>query len=411
MKNKLGIITILILTVALAAGLVLINRNQDTRKSAHFAEAKMYLMPDDLVFQNGEEKLVHVYVDSGDIIGASGTNQKAKVQNIQTQICYSDNLEIPGEVKDSVNYVASSGFEQVALARIENSTSGEKCLSLAIVSDTFDNLKSGDGIDVATIKFKAVKVGDGTIAINQAKSVISGENAASDSDKYIKVASVAGTNFVVADTGGPEPTPEPTTPPTGNWPVLKFKIAFRDIDSGAKCGETISKGVSIIALGPDGSKKEYNGINVVRTEAENSKGNAIYEGMVELKDFSYADNVAIFVKGPRDLQWKYGEDKQKEFYNKAGGTLSGLTKGSDTKTFDFSEFPLIPGDVTSDVEGVQDGQIDGRDYSYVKAAAAERKTVSAGEFLATDFDGDCGTYSRDINALLISIREKQEQLY
>lgn len=409
MKNKLGIITILVLTIALAAGLVLMNRNQDTRKSAHFAEAKMYIVPSEFEVKVGEEKTLHLFVDSGDIIGASSTDQKAKVQNVQTKICFSDSLEISGEAKDSVNYVASSGFEQVALANTSKADNGDNCLSLAIVADSFDKLKSGAGIDVATIKVKAVKVGEGTIAIDQSKSVISGENSADALDKYIKVGSVDGANFKVnGTTGRITPTREPVS---GKWPVLKFKMAFRDMEEGAKCGTNLSKGISIVALGPDGSKKEYNDIAVTRTSATNSKGSAIYEGSVELKDFSHTQNIAVFLKGPRDLQWKYGEDQQKEFYNKAGGVLSGLTNGSDTKVFDFSEYPLIPGDVTGDVDGVQDGKIDGRDYAYVKAAAAERKTVDAGEFLATDFDGDCVTISRDVNALLISIREKQEQLY
>jgi len=67
--------------------------------------------------------------------------------------------------------------------------------------------------------------------------------------------------------------------------------------------------------------------------------------------------------------------------------------------------------VTGLTAGVQDGKIDGLDYSLMITNATSRVNVTEGKFLATDLDGDCWTVSRDVNALLLSIKEKQEQLY
>jgi len=416
MKNKLGIITILILTVALVAGLVLVRRNQDARKSAYFAQSRVYLMPTEFEMNVGEEKMVHLYVDTGSIVGGDG--ELARIQSIQTQICFSDKIAVAVEnsrdnLENAISYNAENGFEDVALARLETTDEGRNCLNLAIVSDSFDNLKSGV-VDVGSIKFKGVVEGGGTISITQDKTTVSGENVNDSLDKEIKVETVEGVSFQIK-TGGVEPTitvePTVTEAPTGNWPVLNFKVAFRDIKAEAKCGLGDQNKVSIIALAANGTKKAYENVAVIKTDEKNSDGMGIYQGRIELRDFNYMDNVAIFVKGPRDLQWKYGKNNQDGFYDKAGGELTGLTKDENSPVKDFSEFPLIPGDISGATEGVQDGQIDGRDFSLVKARGAPGVKADDGTFVLTDLDGDCMTISLDYIHLLNSIKEKQEQIY
>lgn len=411
MKNKLGIITIAILTIALVAGMILVNRNQDTRRSAAFAEAKVFLLPsEEINHEVGDKFTVQLWVDPGERFDGDGN---AKVQNIQTIICYGPELALDttDEAK-GVKETEVNGFDDVALAKV-NEVDGKNCLSLAIVADNFDRIKS-ETMEMGKIYFSAVSEGEGLITINKDKTVISGENSADSLDKYISVGEVTGTSYKIGD--GPIVTEPPivtiTQPPiTGDWPVLNFKMAFRDVVPEMKCAVNEKNYVNVIALGPDGTRKSYDKIPVKITSEKNSKGAAVFEGYVELKEFAFKDDVAVFLKGPRDLQWKYGNNNQNSFYDKAGGELKGLTNQAGEMVFDFSEFPLIPGDVTGLTAGVQDGKIDGLDYSLMVTSATNRVNVTEGKFLATDLDGDCWTVSRDVNSLLLSIKEKQEQLY
>ena len=405
MKNKLGIITIAILIIALVAGMILVNRNQDTRRSAAFAEAKVFLLPsEEINHEVGDKFTVQLWIEPGDKFDGDG---KAKVQNIQTIICYGPELALDtsGEA-EGVKETEANGFDDVALAKV-NVVDGKNCLSLAIVADNFDRIKS-ETMEVGKIYFSSVSEGEGEITINKDKTVISGENNADALDKYIDVGTVVGTSYKIG--GGDDPII--TQPPiSGDWPVLNFKMAFRDVTPEAKCAVNNKNYVNVIALGPDGTRKSYDQIPVRITNEKNEKGAAIFEGYVELEGFAFKDNVAVFLKGPRDLQWKYGNNNQNSFYDKAGGELKGLTNQAGEMVFDFSEFPLIPGDVTGLTAGVQDGKIDGLDYSLMITNATSRVNVTEGKFLATDLDGDCWTVSRDVNALLLSIKEKQEQLY
>jgi len=404
MKNKLGIITIAILTIALVAGMILVNRNQDTRRSAAFAEAKVFLLPsEEIKHEVGDKFTVQLWVDPGERFDGDGN---AKVQNIQTIICYGPELALDtSDEVEGVKETEVNGFDDVALAKV-NVVDGKNCLSLAIVADNFDRIKS-ETMEMGKIYFSAISEGEGVITINKDKTVISGENSADSLDKYITVGTVTGTSYVI---GGGGDDPIITQPPiSGDWPVLNFKMAFRDVTPGAKCAVNNKNYVNVIALGPDGTRKSYDQIPVRITKEKNEKGAAVFEGYVELEGFAFKDNVAVFLKGPRDLQWKYGNNNQNSFYDKAGGELKGLTNQAGEMVFDFSEFPLIPGDVTGLTAGVQDGKIDGLDYAFIKNKI--QASVEEGKFLATDLDGDCGTYSRDLVSLLFSIREKQEQLY
>jgi len=386
--------------------MILVNRNQDTRRSAAFAEAKVFLLPSEKIEREvGDKFTVQLWIDPGDRYDGTG---KAKVQNIQTIICYGPELTLDtsSETK-GVKETETNGFDDVALAQV-NVVDGNNCLSLAIVADNFDRIKS-ETMEMGKIYFSAVSEGEGLITINKDKTVISGENSADSLDKYITVGEVTGASYMIGD-GGDDPIITVTQPPiTGDWPVLNFKMAFRDVVPEMKCAVNNKNYVNVVSLGPDGTRKSYDQIPIRITDEKNSKGAAVFEGYVELEGFAFKDNVAVFLKGPRDLQWKYGNNNQNSFYDKAGGELKGLTNQADEMVFDFSEFPLIPGDVTGLTAGVQDGKIDGLDYAFIKSNNQVR--VEDGKFLASDLDGDCGTNSRDLVSLLFSIREKQEQLY
>ncbi len=75
---------------------------------------------------------------------------------------------------------------------------------------------------------------------------------------------------------------------------------------------------------------------------------------------------AVFIKGPQHLQMKYGKDEQTGFYEKEGGEIS-LGVDESEKVYDFSEYSILAGDISGEKEGVADGRVDGRDFSYMKS--------------------------------------------
>jgi hypothetical protein len=73
-----------------------------------------------------------------------------------------------------------------------------------------------------------------------------------------------------------------------------------------------------------------------------------------------------------------------------------------TTVYDFTGYPISAGDVN------QDGTVDGLDFSEVKAAA---KMMTKGSSLATDLNGNCEMESQDVALLMVTLKERMEQLY
>jgi len=72
---------------------------------------------------------------------------------------------------------------------------------------------------------------------------------------------------------------------------------------------------------------------------------------------------------------------------------------------------MLAGDVTGPTYERQDGVVDGRDFSYVKTRAIQRISCNPGEDMLADLDGNCQVVSVDISTLMLSLAEKQGQLY
>jgi len=91
--------------------------------------------------------------------------------------------------------------------------------------------------------------------------------------------------------------------------------------------------------------------------------------------------------------------------------LGGLTNDfTTTPLFDFTKYPLLAGDVTGP-DGTQDGVVDGLDFSFVKTQSIARTEVAAGEYMLADLNGNCKMESQDLAILMLSLKEKQAQLY
>ena len=207
----------------------------------------------------------------------------------------------------------------------------------------------------------------------------------------------------------PTLTPVPTI--ISNGPVLKFKMTFLGINNGALCATVDKLPLSIIVRAADGTTKTMSDVIAVRETSTDVSALAVYDVSVVLGNYNFRDNLAVFIKSPKSLQVKYGVNGQTIYYNKAGGELSGLTNDySTTPLFDFTKYPLLAGDVTGQ-SSTQDGVVDGQDFSFVKTKAIERTEVPAGSYMLADLNGNCKMESQDLAILMLSLKEKQGQLY
>lgn len=217
----------------------------------------------------------------------------------------------------------------------------------------------------------------------------------------------------------PTPTTALTLTPTmtvtgtpGSAYYLKFKMSFAGVQAAALCADPEKMPLNITVRAADGTSKYYPGIIPRKETSSIGSSPAIYTVGIRLEGFNYKNNLTVFIRGPKHLQVKYGKDDQNYFYNLEDGQLSGLTKSeSTTPTFDFSGYPLLAGDVTGATSGVQDGVIDGYDFSYIKNEAVKRTSVAPHSYMLADINGNCEMESSDLTWLMLSLIDKQEQFY
>ena len=336
-------------------------------------------------------------------------------------MCYGVGVELRDEASVRYNVEANSaaGFSDVIA--IEN----DKCLNMTVMSNQpASELKSG-AVRVAKIKFKAVEVASGTIRINKERSKVVGVNVG-EVDKEIEIGTVNGRSYIVTEASGPTVTPGPTAVPTAeptvvptvvpteepgeDNPILNFKMSYLGLrNNDAVCGQDWK--VNLMVLG-DGETRAYSQVPLVKTSDTAEGGEVIFAGGLELEGFSLTENLGAFIKGPMHLQVKYGVDGQEGFYSQSGGEIS-VTNDPDTSPFnDFSAYPVLAGDVTGAAVGIPDGRVDGRDFNYVKSKVTiDKSLLSDGDKVNGDFDGDCWIGNVDLVILMISLKDKQDQLY
>lgn len=189
--------------------------------------------------------------------------------------------------------------------------------------------------------------------------------------------------------------------------LLGFKMAFAGVTTTADCAKNWP--VEVVVRQSDGTNI-FSGraTLVVDGTANNLRA---YKGEVLLKLplnlLPQRDGLALFIKGPRHIQTKYGKDGQNDFYNKSGGEISVDARTNNKPVFDFTKYPMLAGDVTSE-NGGQDGMVNGLDFAYVKSEVIKR---SEGDNILADLNGNCKLESQDLSLLMQSLRNKAEQLY
>lgn len=451
--KKSTIILGILMVVALIGGVILVNQSQDSRRGAAFANTSLMLLPSEKIVKNiGEELLVHLnYTTEGG----------AKLYNVETVVCYGPQIELSSTgssgnadlgygsplILDAANSGSNKCSKVIYLKESSKinlaATTGELGIlkftaksggSGTITIDKNNSKATGENPNSETDKWITVTTVAGTsYEITGAASECSGTKPADNcSDKKLlkidaqcvnkvwdyneqtcdragRVEVCGGTNYCCPAAGGSyttdmskcpsttvAPTAEPTTRPETTGEDLKFKVTYAGVIEGTECA--VDWPVKVLVMG-GGSSKVFTGVKTTRTN-EKVNGLVVYEGSLKLGNFGPKTGLAVFIKGAKHLQMKYGKDGQVGSYGKPGGEIS---VGSNY--LDFTKYPMLAGDVNTD------GWVNGQDFSIVKSKAVTYAEVAKGGNHPQDLDGSCQVNTRDLTLLVNSLDTKQEELY
>jgi len=215
----------------------------------------------------------------------------------------------------------------------------------------------------------------------------------------------------IKPTSTPKPTntpiPTPTDIPGDTSSILNYQVALANINpDSAQC--VVNWPLQFIVLG-NGQSNVYS--NVIAPNINKVGNQLVFSGSLKLTGFKKTSRVAVFIKGPKHLQMKYGKNQQIGAYGKAGGEITLTNDATTSPVYDFTKHPIIAGDIVGINPEKPDGWINGVDFSYVKSKSLIHETITAGGYLKGDLDGNCQVNSNDVNILKISLQARQGQLY
>jgi len=378
--KKINFLFTLLLVAALVGAVVLVRQNQQLNRGATFANTTLSVLPSSVQQKNVGDNLP--------VTIEFLTEGSAKVDGVQANVCYGPELSLDPATGATAG--ADAGFSSTPIVVINQNASGQSCATVAVTSQqSADNLKT-TGV-AFTLNFTALSGGSGAITIDQTKSMVTGDNPNSPTDKTLAITAVNGTTYQISGTAN-----------TGTGPELKFKFTFAGVAPSSACA--VSWPLKVVALG---NGQSLVATNVLPTDTGTSlsvNGQILeaYTASIHLGTLP-TSNLALFVKGPKHLQMKYAKDAQAGPYGASGGTLCTGTGCPDT--YDFTGYPILPGDVN------QDGWINSTDFSLVKTDASKYVQVNSGQNTQNDLDGSCQVNTRDESLLVNSLNQKQEELY
>lgn len=440
MKKALSILSLLLVLGALIAGLVLVKNNQETRRGAFFGEIEMWFLPDTKTVSKGEQ------IDT--IVKLSTTDKK--VTGVDIKIKYDQTKLKAKTVSPVFGPESNKLFRSADNVLVNNINESTGTITLAGISPDTDQNKFPKGvIDLFKISFEAIGSGAAKVGLDTGYgNAVSGFNAAG-SDQELKISQVKEATYTVgsgtitagasptapavpptakpttsvviptvpvmppgvsptaaAVPPGIKPTTIPTVQPNGKDMVLNYKVAFDGVKAAdSKCG--VGWPVVITVLG--------GGKTVVYTNVPTKVGEvntlAVYGGSLVLKGFDVSSGVAVFIKGSKHLQMKYGINNQTAAYSKAGGEIVLTSDSATSPSYDFSKYPVQPGDVAGVAGEGQDGVVNSLDFAYEKGKSTTHEMVAEGGSMIGDLDGNCQLNTNDLVLLKKSLEEKQGQLY
>lgn len=328
----------------------------------------------------GERVTVRVKINSG----------AGKVSYFRLKMAY--DAAVMEILTGGVKINTESGF-----AAMEKKTQNGQIWLSGTFSGEFDSLPTGE-FEIGSFEMKLLK--DGVSRISLFSSQIVGRIVATGSGISY------GVDFLEGSFGG--------VAENGVDGVLNFKTSFFGIGPNSTCARNMK--ADVVVRSEDGEMKTYRDVSLAEDSQRQitlrevgEKDVKVFSGRVLLEGMGQKrDRLAVFVKGGKTLQVKYGKNNQTDLYNQAGGEISVTTSAASSPVYDFAGYPVLMGDVVGE-GGVQDGVVDGRDFSFVKRQT--ELTLARGGNLKADLNEDCILNSFDGIVLMQSLRERQEQLY
>jgi hypothetical protein len=382
-NNKLKLVVFFLLLGVLAVSLSLVMQRQDTRRDAYFSTTEFNVMIDEEEVKQGDE-----------LIASLKINSQTKIHAFQTTVCYDKNIEF-----DKIVPYVAVGFKSQPVFLLEKEIANRSCIKFAVQGDTENQYKWSKNSVVASIYFKVVEEeGEGKIDIVNDETMLVGPDSNKLADHMVKIDNED--SFVSYKIVKDE-----EEPPKVLGDGLRFYYAFDGvIKDNSKCG--MDWPIDIMVVDKEGNKfivDNYKGKHVGNKKV-NDMNLEYFVAELELGENIDLDDLAVFIKGPKHMQLKYGIDKQKDYYNTLYGQLKAFNLGDDEdKVYDFTAYPLLAGDIAG---GKQDGFVDALDFAYVKKQLSVDNPDKS-----VDLDGNCKINSGDWALVLKTLKEKEDQNY
>jgi len=396
--KKFNLIILGMLLITMAGGIYLVGKVADTRKGAAYAGVSVGFIPNTKTLSVGETLTATMIINSNqEKLSGVDINiryDKSKLRVLSSRIV---TTQTPGIGENNALFINES--DVLTLTKNESENSGY--INLAGISMEEDVTKMASGVvQLLKIDLEAIAAGEAHLGLwQQDSNTIVGHNV-NGNDKGLSITDYSEGIYLINEPIVPTLTPTPTAG-TGSGPRLRFRLTFSGVEPNAEC--VTNWPLSVIVLG-NGKTAVYNVIAQKMTEVTDR---AVFLADLRPEGFETAGTVALFIKGPKHIQMKYGKDGQNSPYGMAGGQIL-LT--DEDKTYDFSNYPLLAGDVTGPGGG-RDGLINVLDFSLVKTKAGTHQTVAETDYLLEDLDGNCQLAPQDVEVLKQSLSGKQDELY
>lgn len=417
MKRIVNILIVCLMLGVIVGGVYLANNNQDWRRGAAVSATSTSILPSTITTIAGGEFVTSLWVNTG-----IATD---KLTGVELEVVYD-----PANI-GFVRFEALNGY--TLLNEASTMDNGQGVLTIKMVAM---GAEAGGAVNVGRIVFVTKRLSAGSIVARKSVILISGQTslwtvAKNESASYsgsvatatraqtvtLRPTNTISPTYKITPTGlptvtvtrTPTVTRAPTVVPSTQQGqtvvgpgVLKFRISYSGVMRGALCAQDWPVSVTVLA---GNISKQYTQIRM--TEVDTDSDRAVFEGKVVLNGFSEKQGFAVFVKGKKHVQTKFAVDNQNAFHNNPGGAIWVTDNEATTPVYNFSQYPISAGDVVG-VGMDQDGVVDGRDFAYLKKEVALR---SEGGGMLADLNGNCKLESQDLALMMVTLRDRQEQLY
>ncbi len=388
--SKFGLLMVLFLGLVLAGVLVLVGRNQETRRGAYFAGATMNVLP--------QTKEVMMGKIAAMTVGAT-IKEGAKIDGAEVVVNYDScilRLIPEGIVKNS------EAFTQDFFIRKVTAGVGDSCegtIHFAIGAGTEGELYPLDGktyVSLATLNFDTMMTGEATVSVDKVRTMLTGFTEADpyNRDREMEIGTVAEAVVKVGPPGGD------VVDPSGDFMV---KMRFRGVNGETEYGEMVAAtAIFLNSAGEAVGEFKTEALRTTEKKGDKIAGvetqSYVYDAAFETTELEEGEKYTVFLLGPKHLARKFCKDGQTERCTDEPGEIV-LREA----VYDFSGLPLESGDLPE-----QDGRVNVSDFSKLKEKL--NMNPSAEDQAIGDLNFDGAINGADLALLLGTLSEKYGEL-